>query len=199
MFPLCQISIMNHKQKLMPYKLFLSRIPWLWKSQTVPQLCEHAPSSTTDKAVCISWQRPAYALAVGTIEWPQLDLRVTFLDDPCCWHTRWQSLIPSSSLKHLGLTEETWWARMFAWICSKWPDFIRSNARVTNITLWFHTNLVNQNLCPDPACPSVELTKGHSFRQTMSLSLSPHWKFEMSWKFSVEHDASMDVYISLRT
>lgn len=48
--------------------------------------CKHIQSSTSGKAVGISWQRPAHALAVGTIEWPQLDLRVTFLDDPCCWH-----------------------------------------------------------------------------------------------------------------
>lgn len=84
----------NTTQKLTPYKHYksLSRdeLTPVWNLHTVPHLCKHAPSSMTDKAVCISWQRPAYTLAVGTIEWPQLDLRVTFLDDPCCWHSRWQ-------------------------------------------------------------------------------------------------------------
>lgn len=39
-----------------------------------------------------SRQTPAYALAVGTIEWPQLDLRATFLDDPWSWHAQWRSI-----------------------------------------------------------------------------------------------------------
>lgn len=54
--------------------------------------------AATDKAVCAR-QTAACALAVGTIEWPQLDLGVTFLDDPCCWHTQRRSvLFPWSAL-----------------------------------------------------------------------------------------------------
>lgn len=50
--------------------------------------CANARGNTlrvpaTDEAIRPG-QTPAYALAVGTIEWPQLDLGVTFLDDPCC-------------------------------------------------------------------------------------------------------------------
>lgn len=60
--------------------------------------CKHAQSSC-DWGSHVSRQTPAYALAVGTIEWPQLDLRVTFLDDPWCWHTQWRSIrFPWSAL-----------------------------------------------------------------------------------------------------
>lgn len=72
-----------------------------WNSAAVPthtHTCKRAQSSR-DWRSRASRQKPAYALAVGTIEWPQLDLRVRFLDDPWSWHAQWRSIrFPWSAL-----------------------------------------------------------------------------------------------------
>lgn len=136
-----------------------------------------------DEAVCVSWQRPAYALAVGTIEWPQLDLRVTFLDDPCCWPTRWRyALSPWSARVSLRRNGGPECLPTFPVNCWGLISSIQCN-KLSVLAHYSETNLSNDWARSSP----VELTKGACIQTYRIFILDPPQPLLEVWnaKFSI--------------
>lgn len=151
-------------------------------------MCKHVQRSTAGKAVGISWQRPAYALAVGTIEWPQLDLRVTFLDDPCCWHIG--DRMPFYFSSPAEATGSHWEGVVGQNVClrlvNRWGLILPDVQAGISLFLFF-----KQRPPWWVGSYPVELTEGQRFRHTTSSSQGPPcWIFweqvqilDIAWSF----------------